>query len=146
MATVIEVINNLENLIPLLETETARIIQRSPQLLQAKREEFKRGESPDGSRIGFYSNPAYRSFKRQQNPLAGGTVDLILTGQFTRQLIVEKSGNGLFQFDSRDDKAPELFAKYGSDLRGLNDKTWLDVQIEYIAPELNKFIKRYTGL
>lgn len=145
MGTVTELINRLEKLKPQLETETARIIQRSPDLLKAKVNEFKRGESPDGSRIGYYANPAYRAFKRGLNPLAGGSVDLILTGQFTRQLFVERDGK-IFKFDSNDEKAPDLFAKYGEGLRGLNDLTWEQVQRMYIAPELVKWIKREAKL
>lgn len=146
MGTVTELINRLEKVKPQLETETARIIQRSPQLLKAKVNEFKRGENPDGSRIGYYLNPAYRSFKRSLNPLAGGTVDLILTGDFTRQLFVEKASERTFMFDSYDEKTPKLVAKYGSDIMGLNENTWQEVQNLFIMPELVKFIKRETRL
>jgi len=143
MATLSQKIAQLEKLtLPVLQEETRKIIQRSPELIKAKVNEFKRGETPEGNAIGFYRSPQYSLFKRRINPLAGGTVDLILTGGFTRGLIVESKGRGIFEFDSNDEKAPSLFAKYRQDLRGLNRETWLDIQRKNIAPELIKFIKR----
>lgn len=121
--------------------EVSRLeIQRSPKLISKKVQEFKKGENPDGSRIGYYLNPAYRLFKREINPLAGGTVDLILTGSFTRQLFVDDLGNGRYVFDSRDDKTDLLVSKYGSDIMGLNEDTFREFERTDIIPALNKYI------
>lgn len=117
-------------------------MQRDPQLIREKVNEFKRGENPDKSRIGYYRSPAYRSFKRTLNPLASGTVDLILTGQFTRGLFVDKRGNGRFLFDSTDDKTDDLIGKYGLDIMGINQETWLKLQRTTHNVELVKFMKR----
>lgn len=146
MATARQLADRIKSVIPQLETETARIIQRSQPIIELKQDEFSLGEAPDGSRIGFYRNRGYRSFKLGLNPLAGGSVDLRLTGSFYRGLLVEATGSRRFLFDSNDDKAPSLFAKYGEDLRGLSDRRWMEAQRLYVAPELAKFIKRQLGL
>lgn len=125
-----------------MELETQKIIQRDSDLIRAKVNEFERGENPDKSRIGYYSSPAYRLFKRQLNPLAGGSVDLILTGAFTGGLAVESLGNRRFIFDSSDDKTPFLVAKYGLDIMGINQQEWEKIQKDSIAPKLIKFIKQ----
>lgn len=118
---------------------------RDPILIKAKVDEFKEGELPDGSRIGYYRNQAYRIFKRGLNPTASGTVDLILTGSFTRQLFVEDVRPSLFRFDSRDDKSNELETKYGKDIWGLSERRWQDRQAVY-AEGLAKWLKKQIKL
>jgi len=118
---------------------------RSPDLIKEKVKEYQKGINPDGSTIGFYRSQQYSLFKRQKNPLAGGTVDLILTGGFTRGLFVENKHDNVFNFDSHDEKAPDLFIKYGDDQQGLSDITWIKLQKDKLAPELLKFILRYIN-
>lgn len=118
---------------------------RDPKLIQEKVNEFKRGELPDGSRIGYYRNVGYRNFKRNINPLASGTVDLILTGSFTRQLFVDDIRPSVFTFDSRDDKAGLLESKYSTDIWGINPDYWLKHQNDYI-PELTKWFKKQLNV
>lgn len=101
---------------------------------------------PDGSRIGYYRSPSYRNLKRSLNPLASGTVDLILTGQFTRGLFVESKGNSRFLFDSHDDKTPDLIEKYGQDIMGINPETFYKLQKDRFRFDLIKFIKREIGV
>lgn len=131
--------------LPQLEEAERLEIVRSQPLINLKVQELTRGENDKGGRIGYYRNPNYRLFKQQVNPLASGTVDLILTGQFTRGLFVESIGNGLFQFDSSDDKAPELFQKY-DDIRGIQNNVFIQFQKDYIVPAINKEIKQRLGL
>lgn len=128
-----------------LQEETRKIIQRDPKLIEAKVNEFKRGENPDGSRIGFYRNPAYRNLKRSFNPEAGGTVDLIFTGSFTNQLFVQSEGNRKFIFDSYDEKRDLLGSKYGNQIFGINQNTFNERQKAY-GVDLVKYIKEITGL
>lgn len=140
-----EMIRRLERLKPQIQPETSKLILRSPELIKAKVNEFKRGETPEGGRIGYYSSPAYRLFKRGLNPMASGTVDLILTGSFTRGLSLDETTKGKFLFDSSDDKAPDLFAKYGDNNRSLNTREWERIQKNIIAPQLIKWMKRQLG-
>lgn len=140
-----EMIRRIQRLIPQLEKEAERQIIRSPELIKAKVNELKRGENPEGGRIGFYRSPAYRLFKKTVNPLANGTVDLILTGSFSSGLGLEKVGSKKFLFDSSDDKAPMLFEKYGQENRSLNIREWQRIQKEVIYPQYLKWIKRQLG-
>jgi hypothetical protein len=118
---------------------------RDPLLLQEKVKEFKRGERPNKDIIGYYVSTGYSLFKKQENPLAGGTVDLILTGDFTQQLFVDDIRPSVFQFDSHDEKADGLFDKYGQDLRSINTETFHRLEKEVYSVELAKFIKRQLG-
>lgn len=121
------------------------LVLRDPKLIQEKVKELKSGELPDGSRIGYYRNQAYRNYKKSLNPLASGTVDLILTGSFTRQLFVDDIRPSLFRFDSRDDKSGMLESKYGRDIWGLSEARWREMEKAY-AVELVKFIKQKIRL
>jgi len=118
---------------------------RDPKLITAKLNEFRRGELPNGNAIGFYKSPEYSLFKRNLNPLAGGTVDLILTGSFTRGLFVDDIAPSRFLFDSHDEKTDLLIGKYGLDIMGINQQEWERLQRNVYAPQLVKFIKRQIG-
>lgn len=118
---------------------------RDPQLIQEKVNEFEKGLLPDGSRIGYYRSIGYRNYKRLLNPEASGTVDLILTGSFTRQLFVDDVRPSVFRFDSRDDKAGILQQKYSADIWGISPKYWEQRQV-YYSTQLVKEIKRITNL
>lgn len=78
--------------------------------------------------------------------MASGTVDLILTGQFTRGLFVESKGNRRFLFDSHDEKTPDLIGKYGLDIMGINPDTFHKLQATEHRTQLVKFIKREIGV
>ena len=140
-----EMLRRLNRVVTEIPEETRKIIQRDPQTIAAKYKEFQRGDRPDGTAIGFYRNSGYGLFKRNLNPLAGGTVDLILTGSFTRGLFVESLGNSRYIFDSTDDKTDDLIGKYGQDIMGLNQGEWYRLQREVHAPLLIRFIKRQLG-
>lgn len=128
-----------------LQEEARKLIQRDPKLIEAKVDEFKHGLNPDGSDIGFYRNPNYSAFKRSINPLAGGNVDLILTGSFTNQLFVKSEGGGKYIFDSYDDKTNLLGSKYGNQIFGINRETFNQRQKAY-GVDLVKYIKQVTKL
>ena len=140
-----EMIRRLEAVIPKIEIETPRIIQRDPKTIAAKYNEFNRGERPNGSDIGYYRFRQYELFKRAKNPLAGGTVDLILTGAFTRGLFIDVRAKNRYLFDSTDEKSDDLFGKYGDDLRLINENTWNQLQRDSHAPLLIRYIKRQLG-
>lgn len=148
-----KMLEKLRTLRPLLEPTTALIIKREKDLKKAKIDEFRHGRTPEGQTIGYYAWADYEAKKVTMNPLAGGTVDLILTGAFTRGLFVDNLNKGFFYFDSTDRKADKLFAEpspyrggsYGDTIRGLNEETWMDIQVNKIAPEVIKFIKKHLG-
>lgn len=140
MATVVDVIRKMQEAKKGVKEETRRALLRSQYIIDLKLHEFEQGKTPQGDRIGFYRNRGYSLFKRSLNPLASGTVDLRLTGSFYRGTYLDEQ-NGKFLFDSHDDKAPELFAKYGDENRGLNDTDWITAQ-NYILPEVVEYINR----
>jgi len=55
-----------------------------------KAAEFREGENPDGSMIGTYRSLSYELFKEKINPIAGGAVDLMLTGAFIDSFFTKK--------------------------------------------------------
>jgi len=115
---------------------------KGQQIKKAKINELEQGKRPDGSKIGQYRNPFYAKRKNIMNPRAGlGNVDLILTGAFANSLFPVRRGKSTFIFDASNSKAPDLFAKYGEDNRGLNQETFNDIQRDIIAPEVAEFIK-----
>jgi len=127
-----------------LQQKMEILITSDPILKQEKIQELKRGDRPNGSEIGTYRSNSYSLFKSSLNPLAGGYVDLILTGAFSNNLFIEKRSKRYF-FDSTDSKSDDLFNKYGQDLRGLSTITFERAQKERYAPELVKLIKQKIG-
>lgn len=147
MASLSEVKKRLQKVTqPKLQKKVEELVLIDTEIRKEKKEELKRGQSPDGGLIGTYRSQDYEIFKSRLNPLAGGTVDLILTGKFANQLFVVSLGNSRFQFKSQDSKDPMLFEKYGQENRGLNKEVFEELQRKKYAPQLIKFIKQITGL
>ena len=122
--------------LPKIRQETEKIIKNNPQLVFRKQDEFRHGENPDGSTIGLYRNEEYRLMKQQMNPLAGGTVDLILTGSTIKHLQVVSLGNGEFKLYSTDHKWPSLVEKYGKQIEVISIKHFEGLQKHEYAPKL----------
>lgn len=132
--------------LPVIQGELQKIIVADPEIIKEKTDEFRAGELPDGKRIGEYASESYKVFKQRLNPLAGGSVDLILTGAFTKGLFVQKMKADEYRFNSIDEKTPALQSKYGMGIWGLNKKTWQDLQHEKYAGLLIKRIKQIAQL
>ncbi len=138
--------------LPVVQKETEQIILKDPQAVIRKKNELKAGARPDGSLIGQYRSESYRLFKLQLNPLAGGDVDLILTGSTRDNLEIVAYGNGEFGFRSTDDKWDDLVEKYNKgavdqqDLTVINSEVWRGFQQTRYAPELLEAIKRISDL
>ena len=133
---------NLQSLQKIVQKE---IVPFEDDLVDLKEAEFKRGDRPDGSPIGRYRSPAYSLFKQRQNPLAGGDVDLILTGAFINSAFFKSTEPGKYLFGFRDYKTPDLFAKYGSDIAGLNQNTFNRFLLDKIKPKFILNIKQQLG-
>ena len=97
------------------------ILSDQDKLKERKVKEFTKGERPDGERIGEYRDAEYGIFKSQINPLAGGSVDLLLTRSFTNKMFLRKIGKG-YLFNSNDYKTGSLIGKYGIDIMGINQE------------------------
>lgn len=122
------------------------IILNDQRLKERKIDEFRRGKRPDDTLIGFYRDVHYAIFKQEINPLAGGDVDLILTGSFTNQMRVEKVAPTRYTFNSSDSKTPMLVGKYGEDIMGINDEWWNNRQIEVYLPVFRFQVFRKANL
>lgn len=123
------------------------IVLSDKNLKYAKEDEFLHGNKPDGSPIGRYKSKSYEQYKLRRNPLAGGDVDLIDTGSFVDNMKPFKSNRvGHYIFKSSDKKSPMLQAKYGSEIMGLNQKTFENIQKNVYADKFMLEIKRITGL
>ena len=147
MATVTELHKKLKKATEKrIKDKVAEFIVIDSNLRKEKKQEFKQGDNPDGSAIGQYKNKDYQSMKMRMNPLAGGDVDLILTGKFSNQMFVKSLGNSRFIFKSKDKKEDMLKEKYGEQIMGLNEETFLDAQYKRYVPKLVKYIKQITGL
>ena len=122
------------------------IIVDDRELLDQKRAEMETGRRPDGQRIGSYRNEAYRLFKMRLNPLAQGSVDLILTGKTKRGLRVEALGNRRFKIKSNTEYWPKLIEKYGGINQTINRRVFNGLQKRKYGPALNRELKKITGL
>lgn len=125
-----------------IKTQVQEIVTKDQQELKKEKiNEFKRGELPNKDIIGVYRNPFYAKRKFSMNPLAGGTVDLILTGSFTNKLFLEKTERG-FLFNSTDNKTELLQQKYGTEIMGLNQQWFNERQQKVYKDLLIKEIKK----
>lgn len=143
-----ELKNKLKRLtLQVIEGEVNRIISTDEELIKLKKNEFASGKRPDGSIIGTYRSLSYRRRKQVRNPRAGGFVDLIDKGGFTRKLFTQKIAKRKYIFFSTDPKAAELFSKYKgkSSLQGLNQAAFNRRQREYM-PMLNRRLRSKVGL
>lgn len=100
------------------------IEQNKSKLVKQIQERLKRGDSAHNVNdiIGEYKSVAYAMFKQRMNPLAGGNVDLFLTGDLQRYLTIEKQSKNIFKIYSKDEKYKELANKYGSEQFGLTEE------------------------
>lgn len=79
------------------------------------------GKSVDGGIIGTYFSDEYRQYKIELNPLAGGNVDLTLTGSLGEKLNIKKIGKN-YQIFSEDEKYEKIGKKYGFEEFGLTEE------------------------
>lgn len=99
-------------------------------IVKQVKERWEKGESSVGGIIGRYRWEDYRMFKESMNPLAGGNVDLILTGKLSNGLAVRKYGS-IYQVYSKDEKYHDIGEKYGYEEYGLT-KEQMDEFYEFI--------------
>lgn len=108
---------------------------------------LKRGDSVHDVNdvIGEYKSVAYMMFKQRMNPLAGGSVDLFLTGDLQRFLTIEKRSKNIFKIYSKDSKYKMLADKYGKEQFGLteeqNTELMTDIHTYLIEKIFEKILK-----
>jgi len=128
-----------------IQQETEKIILNDKAVLQRKEVELKTSSTPDGNTIGEYRSDSYRLFKMQRNPLAGGKVDLFLTGAFIKGIRVLSLGSGSFTLRSTDGKRDKLITGargYGIENEGINEEVWRGLQQTNYAPKLISALRK----
>lgn len=144
-STIKELRDSLQKLtLPRIQKEVERIIKTDTALVDRKQWEFYRGLDPINNPIGAYASYDYELYKIQLNPLAGGKVDLILTGATKDALRVVALGNREFYLESTDWKWGHLVQKYGERITVINKDFFVKLQREVYAPKLIEALKRYV--
>ena len=134
MAKLQAVINDFDAIIEqaVIDTKAEVITLNQTQLLH--------GFGSDDKRLGTYRNPEYKKQKMTMNPLAGGFVDLKLTGSFHRLFYVELKNKSIL-VKSSDSKWEELQLKYGDNIFGLNTDN-KKIYGKTVNKRLNEIIKQ----
>ena len=122
------------------------IIINSPNLLSLVRKRWLLGESVLGGFIGEYSNSQmgqdYKAYKMAINPLAGGRVDLTLTGALGDGLTIKKVTGVEFEIFSTDEKYKKIGNKYGFEEFGITDLEWNELEQEIFNFAIETMINR----
>lgn len=120
MATIRQIRDNFK-LLNLDKSVMDTVMQHSQDITDLNRKQLKYGRKSDGERVGVYRSREYKLMKIEMNPLAGGYVDLTLTGDFTNMLTLRRDSDKVAEIYSADEKATMLKEKYGNDIYGLNE-------------------------
>ena len=95
------------------------VAENSVKLCDILREQLRMGEGGNGDIEPKYQ-AGYLNYKKSlPTYYAGSKVDLYLTGDFQKAIILNINGNQ-YEFDSRDWKRTELLEKYGEQIFELN--------------------------
>lgn len=122
------------------------IMEEEVAIGEMKKQDFLHGDIYGNDiRIG-YQSAAYAAFKSSLNPLAGGAVDLILTGNFVDAMLIKKPIQNRYSFFSTDWKNDILARKYGKEIFGLNQDKFDQFQINILAPKFIQSIKETAGI
>ena len=117
------------------------LIKEEKTLKLLKRQDFEEGDIFGDGKTYTYRSPSYENFKRTINPLAGGKVDLILTGAFVDSMYLLKPKQGRYLFGATDSKRSKLVEAYSINIMGLNQNVFDKFQKEIIAPRFVRKIK-----
>jgi len=114
--------NKLQKIVDDLPNITIVAVEETKQeAIALNKEQMIFGVDSNELDIGSYASSEYRAMKLNQNPFAGGKVDLRLTGAFHRAMFAETSGN-LLKIDSNDPKRSKLVEKYSDNIFGLHKR------------------------
>lgn len=120
------------------------LFQNQDVYLDLQREQMLRGENSQGGEIGTYKILAYAEMKERMNPLAGGTVDGKLTGDFHRELTLRLMSARKFLVYSQDEKNQKLTKMYDH-LFLLNPNYLYEYRKKFFMSELKKKANEFTS-
>lgn len=128
-----------------VETDAMTVIDANKDTITAyNREQMMTGKSPSGERIGVYRSRWYAQMKQSMNPMAGGGVDLRLTGAFQGAMFTKVSGQE-WETSSTDGKLGELTEKYDDNFGLSSDNQELFNDL-FFLPDFLKLLEAKTGL
>ena len=97
-------------------------------LVQINRRQMQVGKNAEGQAIGAYRSASYAKFKKQMGSKAPyRVVDLLLTGNFQKEMILETDDRD-YQILSTDDKTDDLVSKYGENIFGIAPENKTEAQ------------------
>ena len=134
-------INSLAKITLLREMVNEELLKEEDTLRMLKEQDFLEGDIYGSGSKDTYASSEYSMFKKKQNPIAGGNVDLILTGAFIDSFKLNKPKENRYLFGATDPKRGVLVSKYGIDIMGLNQQVFDKFQKEIIAPRFVRKIK-----
>jgi hypothetical protein len=111
-----------------------------------KEQDFLQGDIYGNETEASYRSKNYEIFKSQKNPIAGGAVDLILTGAFVDAMYLLKPNQGRYKFGNTDKKRNILKEMYGENIFGLNQNIFNKYQKEIISPRFIRRIKQTANI
>ena len=118
----------------LVEYTKQALIKSDNLAIKLQQSQMLLGLNADNEEIGGYASYTYEQMKQQMNPLAGGAVDLKLTGAF-HNAIKFNVAQTTYSWTSTDSKTDKLVSKYGSSIFGLNissrEKLYTNVRKEF---------------
>lgn len=117
------------------------IIKAESEIKGLKEQDFLEGDIYGDGTKRSYRSVGYELFKERLNPLAGGAVDLILTGRFVNSMFIDKPNKNIYHFGNNDSKRDMLTNKYGTGIFGLNQGVFNKFQLEILAPRYIRMIK-----
>lgn len=142
MKRVIELRKRLEN-IDVQDALRQAIVEAKPALIEANREQLKKGLLTDGGRIGSYKSNNYIR-KRQKKGLQTAYVDLKYTGTLYSQIdaYVTKSNTVMFSRVEYAVHMEDYYATKSAHIFGLTDENVQNISTTYIMPYLLPVIKK----
>ena len=134
------------------------IINNEEKLVAIKRNEYEQGNIFSNGSAAYSKSSSYEAnekagydtyapFKYDKNPLAGGAVDLILSGSFINSFLLKEKGKG-YIFDATDSKADKLMRQYNKgnrDIFNFSQKAFNDFLIKYVKKPFTSEIKKQLG-
>jgi len=134
------------SIVTLREIADEEIRKEEETIKGLKEQDFLEGDIYGNETLDSYRSKKYELFKAGKNPLAGGAVDLILTGDFVNAMKLNKPKQGKYLFGNTDEKRSKLVSNYGEGIFGLNQKVFSKFQKDIIAPRFIRNIKTKTKI
>jgi hypothetical protein len=122
------------------------LVKDEKTIKQLKEQDFLEGDIYGNDTYDSYRSRDYEIFKSRKNPLAGGNVDLILTGAFVDAMYLLKPKQGRYKFGNTDKKRNILKEMYGENIFGLNQRVFEKYQKEIISPRFLRRIKATANI